>query len=113
MKILLVHNYYQQPGGEDVVYEQERQLLESHGHQVVTYERKNSELLSYSAVQRLLLPAKTMWARDAYREILDLIRRERPALLTCITRLCKFRLPSLRRAGTRRCRSSKHFITFA
>jgi len=80
MKILLVHNYYQQPGGEDVVYEQERQLLESHGHQVVTYERKNSELLSYSAVQRLLLPAKTMWARDAYREILDLIRRERPRI---------------------------------
>ena len=80
MKILLVHNYYQQPGGEDVVYEQERELLESHGHQVVTYERKNSELLSYSAFQRLFLPAKTIWARDAYGEILDLIRRERPRI---------------------------------
>ena len=27
MKIMLVHNQYQQPGGEDVVFEQERQLL--------------------------------------------------------------------------------------
>jgi len=80
MKILLVHNYYQQPGGEDVVYEQERKLLETHGHQVVTYERTNSELLGYSAFQRLFLPAKTIWARDAYGEILNLIRRERPRI---------------------------------
>jgi exopolysaccharide biosynthesis WecB/TagA/CpsF family protein len=80
MKVLLVHNYYQQPGGEDVVYEQERKLLESHGHQVVTYERRNSELLSYSALQRLFLPAKTIWAIDAYRAILDLIRKEKPGI---------------------------------
>jgi len=80
MRILLVHNYYQQQGGEDVVFEQERKLLASHGHQVVTYERKNSELLSYSGFQRLFLPAKTIWARDAYSEILDLIRRERPRI---------------------------------
>ena len=80
MKILLVHNYYQQPGGEDVVYEQERKLLQSHGHEVVTYERRNSELLSYSAAQRLFLPAKTIWARDAYGETRDLLRRERPLI---------------------------------
>lgn len=80
MKILLVHNSYQQRGGEDVVYEQERKLLESHGHQVVTYERKNSELLSYSALQRLFLPAKTVWARHAYREIRDLVRKEKPRI---------------------------------
>jgi len=27
MRVLLIHNYYQHPGGEDVVFEQERQLL--------------------------------------------------------------------------------------
>jgi glycosyltransferase involved in cell wall biosynthesis len=80
MKILLVHNYYQQPGGEDVVYEQERKLLESRGHQVVTYERKNSELLSNSGFDRLFLPVKTIWARDTYREIRELIRREKPRI---------------------------------
>ena len=34
MKILLLHNYYQQSGGEDAVVEQEKALLESKGHQV-------------------------------------------------------------------------------
>jgi glycosyltransferase involved in cell wall biosynthesis len=78
MKVLLVHNYYQQPGGEDVVFEQERKLLENHGHQVVTYARTNNELLDYSCLQRLLLTKTAIWAGDAHREILDLARRERP-----------------------------------
>ncbi len=31
MKILLCHNYYQRPGGEDQVFHDERWLLEEHG----------------------------------------------------------------------------------
>lgn len=34
MRILLLHNRYQQSGGEDMVVESERSLLESHGHAV-------------------------------------------------------------------------------
>jgi len=34
MRILLLHNYYQEPGGEDVVLEQEQTLLRSRGHDV-------------------------------------------------------------------------------
>ena len=34
MKILLLHNYYQQSGGEDAVVAQEKELLESKGHTV-------------------------------------------------------------------------------
>ncbi len=34
MKILMVHNYYQQRGGEDAVFDREVALLESQGHQV-------------------------------------------------------------------------------
>ena len=78
MKIILVHNYYQQPGGEDRVYAQERQLLESHGHEVVTYQRSNNELLGYSSFQRLSLPKKVVWAKDSHRQILALLRKERP-----------------------------------
>jgi glycosyltransferase involved in cell wall biosynthesis len=80
MKILLVHNHYQQRGGEDVVYEQERKLLESHGHQVVAYERHNGELLNHSALARLATPIKAIWARDTYHEILGLVRKERPQI---------------------------------
>ena len=35
MRILLIHNRYLQPGGEDTVFEAERALLERYGHEVV------------------------------------------------------------------------------
>lgn len=44
MKILLVHNFYKQPGGEDTVFKNEKKLLEENGHKVVTYTRDNNEL---------------------------------------------------------------------
>lgn len=81
MKVLLVHNYYQQPGGEDRVYAQERQLLESRGHAVVTYQRSNNELLEFSPFQRLSAPKNAVWAKQAYRQILALLRQERPDIV--------------------------------
>ncbi len=44
MKIMLVHNQYQRPGGEDVVFEQERQLLQRAGHELSIYQRSNVEI---------------------------------------------------------------------
>ena len=35
--ILMVHNRHFIPGGEDVVYQNEKQLLESYGNKVVDY----------------------------------------------------------------------------
>ncbi len=81
MKIVLVHNYYQQPGGEDQVFSQERSLLESRGHEVVVYNRSNMELRNASPVQRLLLPKRMIWAERARREILQLLLQEKPALV--------------------------------
>ncbi len=42
MKILLLHNYYQQPGGEDVVVQQEKAMLEARGHTVDLMTADNS-----------------------------------------------------------------------
>jgi glycosyltransferase involved in cell wall biosynthesis len=81
MKILLVHNAYQQPGGEDVVFDQERKLLEWAGHQVLTYFRSNWEIAGYSAVKRLALVGRMMWACDTRREMAVLLRREKPDLV--------------------------------
>ena len=33
-RILQIHNFYQIPGGEDVVVRNEKRLLEEHGHKV-------------------------------------------------------------------------------
>ncbi len=78
MKILVVHNTYQQPGGEDVVFEQELQLLQRMGHQVTTYVRSNWEIETYSPLQRLGLVAKIVWATDTRKEFIELLRQERP-----------------------------------
>lgn len=44
MKILLIHNYYQQRGGEDSVFESEAALLRQHGEQVETLTFHNDQI---------------------------------------------------------------------
>jgi hypothetical protein len=61
MKILMVHNAYQEAGGEDVVFRSEKRLLESFGHRVVTYMRSNEELQNISPVQKIAALPRTVW----------------------------------------------------
>lgn len=44
MRILLLHNYYRQRGGEDVVVEAEKRLLEEKGHEVVLVKADNNKI---------------------------------------------------------------------
>ena len=78
---MLVHNQYQRPGGEDVAFAQERELLERAGHQVVSYCRNNDEARVYSGFKQLGLLTQVIWARDTQREIGSLLRREKPHLV--------------------------------
>lgn len=78
LRVLLVHNFYQEPGGEDEVFARERELLERAGHPVCVYIRRNQEISAYALAQRLSLPLRTVWAWDSARAIHDLIRREKP-----------------------------------
>ena len=75
MKILLAHNYYQQPGGEDRSFSEEVKLLESYGHEVVRYTLHNEQV---ETIPDLKLAQVTLWNQDAYRELRALIRREQP-----------------------------------
>ena len=78
MKIILVHCQYQQPGGEDVVFEQERRLLERAGHQVILYQRTNYEVDQYPGVKRLVLLQKAVWNGDSKDSFAELLRVEKP-----------------------------------
>ena len=75
MKILAVHNRYQQPGGEDQAFVDETALLEARNHRVFRYEVHNDQV---KQVNRLTLAKDTVWNTSAYRELGALIRRERP-----------------------------------
>ncbi|MFZ0803668.1 MAG: glycosyltransferase [Terriglobales bacterium] len=78
MKILLVHNSYQLPGGEDVVYQRERDLLVAHGDEVVEYLRSNKEIEQYSLVQHLKLAPRVIWSSESRQEFSQVLRRSQP-----------------------------------
>jgi glycosyltransferase involved in cell wall biosynthesis len=81
MKIVLVHCHYQQTGGEAVVFEQERQLLERAGHQVIIFDRSNREVDAYRGIKRLILAQKAIWNQEARRSFTQLLRSERPDIV--------------------------------
>lgn len=76
LTILQVHNLYWLPGGEDTVVENERRLLEEHGHRVVRYFRDNKQLKDFSFFRKLLLPLTTIFNPKTYRDVRRLIRTE-------------------------------------
>ena len=78
MKILLVHNSYQQPGGEDVVFRAEHDLLTSAGHTVSVYARSNHEISGYNFLQKASLAPRAIWAWDTLREMRQIVAAERP-----------------------------------
>lgn len=78
MRILLVHNTYQQPGGEDVVFALEQHLLEEAGHQVATYCRSNWEISAAGATGRLTWAPRTIWSGTSRRAFTRLLTEQRP-----------------------------------
>ncbi len=76
-RILQVHNFYQIPGGEDVVVRNEKRLLEEHGHTVFTYYRTNQELREQGPVGKLFLPFTAVFSFRTIREVKQLIRKNR------------------------------------
>lgn len=75
-RILLVHNHYRFAGGEDSVVQNEKCLLEAHGHSVTVYERDNTELDDYSFLNKIRLALHTIYSFSSNREIRRLIKQE-------------------------------------
>ncbi len=73
-KVLIVHNYYQIPGGEDVVVANEKELLEQHGHTVFLYSRSNSEIKNMRMVKKLLLPFGAVFNFRTYCQIKQIVK---------------------------------------
>ncbi len=75
-RVLIVHNYYQIPGGEDTVVMNEKKMLEEYGHKVVLYTRSNSELKTMSKIRKILLPITTVFNFRTYREVRKIISEQ-------------------------------------
>ena len=76
MKVLLVHNYYREAGGEDAVFEAECALLEAHGHSVIRYCKHNRTIEGAGSMLRLA--AHAAWNPAVHRKLRTLARSERP-----------------------------------
>lgn len=78
MRILLINNYYQLAGGESACFEAERNLLQQFGHEVVTYTRHNNELNDLTLWETPGTAIQTIWARDSYQAIVQIITEHKP-----------------------------------
>lgn len=75
-KVLIVHNYYQIPGGEDTVVENEKNLLLDNGHEVVMYTRHNDEIKRKGLINKLILPLESIFSLKTYNDIKKIIKSE-------------------------------------
>jgi len=78
LKILVAHNFYQQPGGEDAVCTSEMRLLREAGHEVIEIMRHNDEIQEYSLIEKVHLAWRTSWSARAHRDLRDILARESP-----------------------------------
>jgi glycosyltransferase involved in cell wall biosynthesis len=75
MRVLVAHNHYREPGGEDAVFEAEVALLRERGHTVVTVEEDNRQIRE---AFRVPLSGVGIWSRGARLRILRVIDETRP-----------------------------------
>ncbi len=83
LSVLVIHNQYQQPGGEDAVVRAEVDLLRQAGHRVVQFTQNNTNLASCTPLEKAALFLTTTWNRTARLKIRELIEKERPDVVHC------------------------------
>lgn len=81
MRILMLHNRYRQPGGEDAVVRRECELLEERGIEVILHEVSNSVSGDGGALATIDLIAQSAWSRDSYDEVRQLCAQYRPNIV--------------------------------
>ncbi len=75
MRILVVHNYYQQAGGEDEVFRAEVALLREHGHDVSTLTTENGAV---HGLRSLVAARDAVWSVGFQRRLTECLRQSRP-----------------------------------
>jgi glycosyltransferase involved in cell wall biosynthesis len=80
VRILLVHNYYQEPGGESGVFENLLRLLQRVDQEVEVYSRHNSEIARFRRKKKLLMGMGAFFSVRTWNEVKGLVRRKLPAV---------------------------------
>lgn len=83
MKILFLHNYYQQRGGEDQCFEEQADAMEKRGHSVTRYVVHNKDIRP-GVASKIKTAKETIWNRDAFRQVQSMIREIRPDVMHAV-----------------------------
>jgi len=75
MRIISLHNYYKQPGGEDTAFSSELKLLRDHGHEVFEYTDNNARV---DAMHPLSAAAQAIWSIPSVKRLKKTLREIRP-----------------------------------
>ena len=75
MKVILCHNHYKLPGGEDQVFDDECWLLEQYGHSVTRFEKHNRDIETMS---KWSVARSTIGNSQAQDELGRLVQRALP-----------------------------------
>lgn len=78
MRVLVVHNAYQQAGGEDAVVRAETALLRAHGDVVASYARSNDELRRTAAPKAAI---DALWSTGARADVDAICRSFQPDVI--------------------------------
>ena len=78
MRIITVHNFYQQPGGEDEVFSLEASLLRRHGYQVAEFTEDNAAIKD---MYPLKIALNTFWSVNTEKRMQKLIEDFKPDLV--------------------------------
>ena len=71
MRVLILHNRYRQPGGEDEVVRAELRMLREHGVDVLEHQVENGRAGIRSALS-------SAWSSASYQNVRDLCRKFQP-----------------------------------
>lgn len=75
LRVLIIHNYYQIPGGEDTVVENESSMLRENGHEITFYTRHNKEIDQRGILGSMGLIFETIFSVKTYMEVRKIIKR--------------------------------------
>ena len=78
MKILIAHNVYREPGGEDVSFQAEKRLLTEAGHKVLEYTPRNDAIVDGGFLACAKLGLRTVWAHETVKSVRAILVSERP-----------------------------------
>ncbi len=78
LRVLLAHNRYMEPGGEDLAYEFDVALLRRRGHYVAELIEDNNRI---GGMGQARLAARTIWSTDSRKRVAELIEETYPDVI--------------------------------